>query len=46
MTWEAPDFRETYAYVAKQLDAYGLAFHHVMDGLAFGFHEQCKPMAR
>jgi N-ethylmaleimide reductase len=40
----APDFRETYTYVARQLNAYGLAFLHVVDGLAFGFHEQGKPM--
>lgn len=40
----APDFRETYAYVAQQLNACGLAFLHVVDGLAFGFHEQGQPM--
>ena len=31
--------------VAAQLNAYGLAYLHVVDGLAFGFHEQGKPMA-
>ncbi len=40
----APDFRETFTYAAKQLNAYGLAYLHVVDGLAFGFHEQGKPM--
>jgi N-ethylmaleimide reductase len=40
----APDFRETFAYVAAQLNAYELAYLHVMDGLAFGFHEQGRPM--
>ena len=40
----APDFRETYAYVAQQLNACGLGFLHVVDGLAFGFHEQGQPM--
>jgi N-ethylmaleimide reductase len=40
----APDFRETFTYVAGQLNAYGLGYLHVMDGLAFGFHEQGKPM--
>jgi N-ethylmaleimide reductase len=40
----APDFRETFTYVATQLEAYGLAYLHVVDGLAFGFHEQGKPM--
>jgi N-ethylmaleimide reductase len=40
----APDFRETYAHAAKQLNGYGLAYLHVVDGLAFGFHEQGTPM--
>ncbi len=40
----APDFRETYTYVAGQLDSYGLAYLHVVDGLAFGFHELGQPM--
>lgn len=38
------DFRETYLYVAKQLDTHGLAYLHIMDGLGFGFHEQGDPM--
>ena len=40
----SPDYRETFTYVAKQLDSYGLAYLHVMDGLAFGFHELGEPM--
>jgi N-ethylmaleimide reductase len=40
----APDFRETFTYVASQMNAYGLAYLHVVDGLAFGFHEQGAPM--
>lgn len=40
----APDYRETFTYVAKQLNTYGLAYLHVMDGLAFGFHELGEPM--
>jgi N-ethylmaleimide reductase len=40
----SPDFRETFLYVAKQLNAYGLAYLHIMDGLAFGFHELGEPM--
>ena len=40
----APDFREVHTYAAAQLNAYGLAYLHVVDGLAFGFHEQGKPM--
>ncbi|MCX6925763.1 MAG: alkene reductase, partial [Verrucomicrobia bacterium] len=31
-------------YAAKQLNSYGLSYLHVVDGLAFGFHEQGKPM--
>ncbi len=40
----SPDFRETFTYVAAQLDGYGLAYLHVMDGLAFGFHDKGVPM--
>ncbi len=40
----SPDFRETFTYVAQELNQYGLAYLHVMDGLAFGFHEQGDPM--
>jgi N-ethylmaleimide reductase len=35
----SPDFRETFRYAAEQLDELGLGYLHVMDGLAFGFHE-------
>ena len=38
------DYRETFLYAAKELDAFGLAYLHVMDGLAFGFHELGEPM--
>lgn len=38
------DFRETFLYVAQQLNAYGLAYLHILDGLGFGFHELGKPM--
>ncbi|MBE0542523.1 MAG: alkene reductase [Verrucomicrobia bacterium] len=38
------DFRETFTYAAGQLNAYGLAYLHVVDGLAFGFHQQGEPM--
>lgn len=34
----SPDYRETFLYAAGQLNAYGLGYLHVMDGLAFGFH--------
>jgi len=38
------DFRRTYLYVAEQLNRLNLAYLHVMDGLAFGFHQQGEPM--
>ncbi|WP_038016506.1 alkene reductase [Synechococcus sp. PCC 7335] len=40
----SPDYKETYLYVAQQLNSYGLAYLHIMDGLAFGFHELGEPM--
>jgi 2,4-dienoyl-CoA reductase-like NADH-dependent reductase (Old Yellow Enzyme family) len=40
----SPDFREQFSYTAKQLGVLGLAFLHVMDGLAFGFHKLGEPM--
>jgi len=40
----SPDYRENFTYVTQQLNNYGLAYLHVMDGLAFGFHEQGEPM--
>ena len=38
------DFREIFLYAAKELDKLNLAYLHVMDGLAFGFHEKGEPM--
>jgi len=38
------DYREQFSYVAEQLNHFGLAYLHVMDGLAFGFHELGDPM--
>lgn len=40
----SPDFRETFLYVAQRLNEFGLAYLHVVDGLAFGFHELGRPM--
>ena len=40
----SPDYRETFTYAARELDAYGLAFLHLVDGLAFGFHKLGEPM--
>lgn len=39
------DFRETYLYVANELEILNLGHLHIMDNLAFGFHEQGEPMA-
>ncbi len=38
------DFRETYLYVAKELNTFKLGYLHIMDGLAFGFHGKGEPM--
>lgn len=40
----SPDFREQFTFVASQLDHFGLGYLHVMDGLAFGFHNLGEPM--
>ncbi|TWT97087.1 N-ethylmaleimide reductase [Botrimarina colliarenosi] len=40
----SPDYREQFLYVAEKLSAYGLAYLHVMDGLAFGFHDLGEPL--
>jgi N-ethylmaleimide reductase len=40
----SPDFRQQFTFVAGQLDAFGLAYLHVMDGLGFGFHQLGEPM--
>ena len=42
----SPDYRAQFLYTAKQLDAYRLAYLHVMDGLAFGVHQLGQPMTR
>ena len=31
-------------YIIKQLNGYHLAYLHILDGLAFGFHELGEPM--
>ena len=41
----SPDFRETFAYVARQLNFFGVAYLHVLDGLASGFHGLGEAMA-
>ncbi|MBC8019273.1 MAG: alkene reductase [Verrucomicrobia bacterium] len=40
----SPDFRETFIYAATRLSRYELGYLHVVDGLAFGFHELGAPM--
>ena len=40
----SPDFRDQFTHVASMLDRCGLAYLHVMDGLAFGFHQLGEPM--
>lgn len=40
----SPDFRETYLFTIKQLARLNLGYVHIMDGLAFGFHQQGEPM--
>ncbi len=40
----SPDFRETFLYAAQEMNAMNLGYLHIMDGLAFGFHEQGEPM--
>jgi 2,4-dienoyl-CoA reductase-like NADH-dependent reductase (Old Yellow Enzyme family) len=40
----SPDYRELFTFVTGQLDHFGLAYLHVVDGLAFGFHNLGEPM--
>ncbi len=40
----SPNYREQFLHVAGLLDRYPLAYLHVMDGLAFGFHKLGEPL--
>lgn len=40
----SPDFHEQFTYAATELNKRNLAYLHVMDGLAFGFHKNGSPM--
>jgi len=40
----SPDFHETYLYTIKELSKLNLGYVHIMDGLAFGFHQLGEPM--
>ncbi|MFM7593585.1 MAG: alkene reductase, partial [Isosphaeraceae bacterium] len=38
------DFREQFSFAATELNRFGLAYLHLVDGLAFGFHQLGEPM--
>ncbi len=38
------DYHNTFLYAAEKLDELPLAYLHIVDGLAFGFHELGDPM--
>ena len=40
----SPDFRQIYLYTIRELNKLNLGYVHIMDGLAFGFHNQGEPM--
>ena len=40
----SPDYRKQFRFIGDQLDVFGLAYLHVLDGLAFGFHKLGEPM--
>ena len=40
----SPEFRELFRYAAGELNRYELAYLHVIDGLASGFHQLGEPM--
>ncbi|MCL4120062.1 UNVERIFIED_CONTAM: hypothetical protein GTU68_011763 [Idotea baltica] len=40
----SPDYREQFTHAAVQLDSYRLSYLHIVDGLAFGFHELGEAM--
>lgn len=40
----SPDFRETFLHAARELNRFGLAYLHVVDGLGFGFHKLGEPV--
>ena len=40
----SPNFREQFTHTAEMLDGHALAYLHVMDGLAFGFHKLGEPL--
>lgn len=38
------DYRELFLYVAEEINKLKLGYLHIMDGLAFGFHEKGAPV--
>jgi len=40
----SPDFRAQFLYVTKQLDAFHLAYLHILIGTGFGFHGLGEPL--
>ena len=40
----SPDYREQFLYAASELNTLQIGYLHIMDGLAFGFHELGEPM--
>ena len=40
----SPSYREDFLYIAGQLNACGLAYLHLVEGVAYGFHELGRPM--
>jgi len=41
----SPEYREQFTYAAEQLDRFGLAYLHIVDGVVFGFHQFGEPMS-
>jgi len=40
----SPDYRQLYLYVIRELNKLDLGYVHIMDGLAFGFHNHGEQM--
>ena len=40
----SPDFRQIYLYAIRELNKLSLGYVHIMDGLAFGFHNHGEPI--
>lgn len=41
----SPDYREMFLYTAAELATYQIGYLHVLDGLAFGFHNLGEPIS-